>query len=174
MTGVRPAAGPVRCTPMTEATRDAARDLLAGFLGGDPHYLDSAASYGDAGTDALLRALDLFLARPALGFVWLAFVDDGGGERVAGACVCCFAISTARGTLVAKLDDVTVDSGWQRRGVGEAMLASLGRHLAALGCTRIDSGCHRDNDGAWRFYERLGFRALGEERIALLLEGFAG
>lgn len=174
MTGVRPAAGPVRCAPMTEATRDAARDLLAGFLGGDPHYLDSAASYGDAGTDALLRALDLFLARPELGFVWLAFVDDGDGERIAGACVCCFAISTARGTLVAKLDDVTVDSGWQRRGVGEAMLASLGRHLAALGCTRIDSGCHRDNDGAWRFYERLGFRALGEERIALLLEGFAG
>lgn len=172
MTGVRPAAARIRCVPMTAATRDAARDLLAGFLGGDPHYLASAATYGDAGTDALLRALDLFLARPELGFVWLAFVDDGGGERIAGACVCCFAISTARGTLVAKLDDVTVDAGWQRRGVGEAMLASLGRHLIALGCTRIDSGCHRDNDGAWRFYERLGFRALGEERIALLLEGF--
>ena len=171
MTGVRPAAARIRCAPMTAATRDAARDLLAQFLGGDPHYLESAATYGDAGTDALLRALDLFLARPALGFVWLAFVDDGGSERVAGACVCCFAISTARGTLVAKLDDVTVDAGWQRRGVGEAMLASLGRHLTALGCTRIDSGCHRDNDGAWRFYERLGFRALGEERIALLLGG---
>jgi ribosomal protein S18 acetylase RimI-like enzyme len=155
---------------MTPATRDAARDLLGGFLGGDPHYLASAASYGDAGTGALARALDLFLARPELGFVWLAFADDGGGERVAGACVCCLAISTARGTLVAKLDDVTVDARWQRRGVGEAMLASLGRHLAAQGCTRIDSGCHRDNDGAWRFYERLGFRTLGEERIALLLE----
>jgi len=173
VTGVGPAAARIRCAPMTAATRDAARDLLAGFLGGDPHYLASAASYGDAGTEALPRALDLFLARPELGFVWLALVDDGAGERVAGACVCCYAISTARGTLVAKLDDVTVDAGWQRRGVGEAMLASLGRHLAALGCTRIDSGCHRDNDGAWRFYERLGFRALGEERIALLLEGFA-
>jgi len=173
VTGVRPAAARIRCAPMTAATRDAARDLLAGFLGGDPHYLASAASYGDAGTEALPRALDLFLARPELGFVWLAFVDDGAGERIAGACVCCYAISTARGTLVAKLDDVTVDAGWQRRGVGEAMLASLGRHLIALGCTRIDSGCHRDNDGAWRFYERLGFRALGEERIALLLQGFA-
>lgn len=164
------AAADVRCAPMTTATRDAARDLIAGFLGADPHYLASATSYGDGGTAALDRALDLFLARPELGFVWLAFVDDGGRQRVAGGCVCCFAISTARGTLVAKLDDVTVDPGWQRRGVGEAMLASLGRHLAAQGCTRIDSGCHLDNGGAWRFYERLGFRPLGEERIALLLE----
>ncbi len=155
---------------MTAAVRDDARDLLGGFLGADPHYLASATSYGDGGTAALDRALDLFLARPELGLVWLAFVDDAGRQRIAGACVCCFAISTARGTLVAKLDDVTVDASWQRRGVGEAMLASLCRHLAALGCTRIDSGCHRDNDGAWRFYERLGFRALGEERIALLLD----
>jgi ribosomal protein S18 acetylase RimI-like enzyme len=157
-------------------TRADARRLLAAFLGGDEHYLASRATYGDGGTDALDRALDLFLARPELGFVWLAFARDGGADgeaRPVGACVVCLAISTSRGTLVAKLDDVTVDAGWQRRGVGEAMLASLGRHLAALGCTRIDSGCHRDNDGAWRFYERLGFRALGEERIALLLEGFA-
>jgi ribosomal protein S18 acetylase RimI-like enzyme len=154
---------------MTAATRKAAHDLLAGFLGTDPHYLASATSYGDGGVAALDRALDLLLARPELGLVWLAFVDDNDRQRVAGACVCCFAVSTARGTLVAKLDDVTVDPVWQRRGVGEAMLAGLGRHLAALGCTRIDSGCHRDNLGAWRFYERLGFRALGEERIALLL-----
>ena len=72
MTGVGPTAARIRCAPMTAATRDAARDLLAGFLGGDPHYLASAASYGDAGTEALPRALDLFLARPELGFVWLA------------------------------------------------------------------------------------------------------
>jgi GNAT superfamily N-acetyltransferase len=155
---------------MTARTRDEAHDLLAGFLGGDAHYLASAASYGDGGTEALRQALDLFLAHPSLGFVWLAFVDDGGRERAVGACVCCFAISTARGTLVAKLDDVTVAAGWQRRGIGAALLASLGRHLAVLGCTRIDSGCHRENADAWRFYERLGFRSLGEERIALLLE----
>jgi RimJ/RimL family protein N-acetyltransferase len=42
--------------------------------------------------------------------------------------------------------------------------------LRARGITRIDTACHRDNAGAWRFYERLGFRPLDEERIALLLD----
>ena len=37
------------------------------------------------------------------------------------------------------------------------------------GILRIDTACHRDNRGAWRFFERLGFRALDEERLALLL-----
>jgi ribosomal protein S18 acetylase RimI-like enzyme len=32
-----------------------------------------------------------------------------------------------------------------------------------------DTACHRSNGGAWRFYERLGFRPLDEERIALVL-----
>ena len=76
---------------------------------------------------------------------------------------------TARGTLVAKLDDVTIDARWQGRGVGTAMLKALALHLRGLGVTRIDSSCHRDNADAWRFYERLGFRALHEERIALLI-----
>jgi ribosomal protein S18 acetylase RimI-like enzyme len=125
--------------------------------------------YGDGGVAALERALDLFLAHPELGFVWLATAAAGASRRVAGACVCCYAISTSRGTLVAKLDDVTVAPGWQGRGVGAAMLNQLGVFLAARGCTRIDCACHRDNAGAWRFYERLGFRPLDEERIALLL-----
>ncbi len=81
----------------------------------------------------------------------------------------CHAISTSRGSVVAKLDDVTVHAGWQGRGVGGAMLAQLRDHLRAEGMTRIDCGCHRDNEGAWRFYERLGFVPLDEERLALLI-----
>ena len=41
--------------------------------------------------------------------------------------------------------------------------------LKARGAGRIDTACHRDNTGAWRFYERLGYRPLDEERLALLL-----
>jgi ribosomal protein S18 acetylase RimI-like enzyme len=37
------------------------------------------------------------------------------------------------------------------------MLAQLRDHLREEGMTRIDCGCHRDNEGAWRFYQRLGF-----------------
>lgn len=157
----------VRCSAMTAATRDGAFRVLAAFLGGDVHYRESAVAYGDGGGEALGRALDLFLARPGLGFVWIAHAP--AVPAVVGACVVCYAISTARGSLVAKLDDVAVDAGWQGRGVGSAMLAALAAHLRRRGVTRIDSSCHQGNAAALRFYARLGFRRLGEERIALIL-----
>ena len=50
------------------------------------------------------------------------------------------------------------------------MLAALAAFLKTRGFSRIDSACHRANTGAWRFYERLGFRPLDEERISLLIE----
>ena len=159
----------IRCAPMTGATRRGAHALLAMFLRDDTHYRASAAAYGDGGVNALVRALDLFLAHPEIGFVWLADVDTQDGSQTVGACVVCRAVSTSRGTLVAKLDDVTVHPAWQGRGVGGRMLDELREHLRSEGITRIDCGCHRDNERAWRFYQRMGFQALGEERLALLL-----
>jgi GNAT superfamily N-acetyltransferase len=153
----------LRCAPMSAATRAQALRVLGAFLAGDDHYRAAAGPYGDDGPQALERALDLFLARPELGFVWLA----RRGDTALGACVVCYAISTSRGTLVAKLDDVTVDASARGQGLGAAMLASLLAHLHAGGVTRIDTACHRANAGAWRFYERLGFRPLDEERLAL-------
>ena len=150
---------------MTAATRAAAQRLLGAFLEADAHYRASAAQYGDAGKQGLERALDLFLARPEIGFVWLARV---GGEHVA-ACVACYAISTSRGGLVVKLDDVTVDDRMRGQGIGGAMLGALARHLREHDVTRIDTACHRDNVAAWRFYAAQGFRPLDEERIARLL-----
>ena len=164
------AAARIACAPMTAATRGEAEALLASFLRGDAHYLASSAAYGDGGKEALPRALDLFLAHPEIGFVWLARAATNGGPAAVGACVVCHAISTSRGTLVAKLDDVTIRGDWQGRGVGGAMLGALASHLMARGVTRIDTACHRENAGAWRFYERLGFLPLDEERISLLLE----
>lgn len=161
----------VRCERMTPATRADARRVLGAFLGEDAHYRASAAAYGDGGSAALDRALALFLAHPELGFVWIAYVElPGGAREAAGACVVCHAISTSRGSLVAKLDDVHVDERWQRRGVGGAMLDQLFAALRAAGATRVDTSCHRDNRDAWAFYARRGFRALDEERIARLLD----
>jgi GNAT superfamily N-acetyltransferase len=138
---------------------------LSEFLRGDDHYRASSGAYGDGGPQALERALDLFVAHPELGFVWLAKHDS----VAVGACVVCYAISTSRGSLVAKLDDVVVRNGWQGRGVGGAMIDALAAHLRRQAVTRIDTACHRDNSGAWRFYQRLGFRPLDEERIAWLI-----
>jgi len=155
----------VHCMRMTRRTAPDARALLGAFLDGDAHYRASASQYGDRGAEALDRAIELFLDRPEIGFIWLASVDG----RAVAACVVCYAISTSRGTMVAKLDDVTVHPDWQGKGVGGAMLEALRSHLRGSGMSRIDCGCHRDNTGAWRFYERLGFRPLDEERLALLI-----
>ena len=166
MTAAAQTVADLRCAPMNARTRGVAAALLGAFLAGDEHYRASAAQYGDGGLPALERALDLFLAHPEIGFVWLARTAD---EEVVGACVACYAISTARGAIVVKLDDVTIRADWQGRGVGTALLRGLAVHLRARGIARIDTACHRDNRGAWRFYERLGYRPLDEERLALLL-----
>lgn len=155
----------VACARMDRASLGEAEALFAGFLRRDPHYLDVAAAYGDGGPEALRRALEIFLQRPELGFVWIA----REGREAVGCCVACFAISTSRGTLVAKLDDVTVRPGLEGRGIGSAMLAALKDELRRAGATRIDTATHFDNPGARRFYERLGFASLREERMSCLL-----
>ncbi len=155
----------IECRRMTEASRADALALLQAFLDEDAHYLDSSSAYGAGSALALPQALDLFLARPELGFVWLAY---DAGQPVA-VCVVCFAISTSLGTVVAKLDDVFVARGRQGRGIGSAHLASLKDELRRLGVGRIDTSVHVQNRAARRFYERHGFRPLREERFACVL-----
>lgn len=157
--------GGLSASRMAAGDLAAAEQLFLAFLQGDPHYLDVASAYGDGGPEALRRALQMFLARPELGFVWVA---RRGGE-VVGCCVVCYAISTSRGSIVAKLDDVNVRPGLEGEGIGTFMMDSLKVELARSGATRIDTATHVDNPGARRFYERHGFRTLREERMSCLL-----
>ena len=94
----------IQCRRMTQESLPDAFRLLSTFLSQDDYYLDSSHAYGDGGAAALGAALELFLHRPELGFVWLAYE---AGEPVA-VCVISLAISTSVGALVAKLDDVYV------------------------------------------------------------------
>jgi len=155
----------VVCARMDASAVRQAESLFLAFLQQDAHYLAVASVYGDEGPDALERALQLFIEKPELGFVWMA--RDGG--EVVGCCVICYAISTSRGSIVAKLDDVNVRPGLEGRGVGSAMMASLKDELRRIGVTRIDTATHFDNPGARRFYERHGFASLREERMSCLL-----
>jgi len=150
---------------MTHSTLPDALRLLREFLIEDEYYLDSVAAYGDGGAEAPERALRLFLEHPENGFVWLAFSE---GEAV-GICVPSFAISTSLGAFVVKLDDVYVVSNMQGQGIGSAMLEALKVELRSIGVGRIDLGIHVRNTAARRFYERLGFQPLNEERLACLL-----
>ena len=150
---------------MARPDLEAAEGLFRAFLEQDAHYLDVASVYGDAGPEALHRALELFLEKPELGFVWMA----RRGNEVVGCCVVCYAISTSRGAIVAKLDDVNVKPGLEGQGIGSAMMASLKDELRRVRVERIDTATHFDNPGARRFYERHGFASLREERMSCLL-----
>ena len=155
----------ITCHKMTAADVSDAFQMLSAFLTVDEHYLASSAAYGDRGLRGLNDALDLFLERPELGFVWLACDEKG----VAGICVICYAISTSLGTVVAKLDDVSVQPDRRGLGVGTAMTEQLKEQLRRESVMRIDVAVHLENPEAKRFYEKLGFVPLNEERLSCVI-----
>lgn len=155
----------ISCRRMTKTRRADAQALLNAFLREDEHYLETSGMYGDAGLPALKRALELFLRRSDLGFVWLAYADN----EPAAVCVISYAISTSIGGLVAKLDDVYVAPHLHGRGVGTQMLKSLKQELKRKRVRRIDTSVHNGNDIAANYYKKNGFTMLGEERLTLLI-----
>jgi len=155
----------ITCRKMTAADAREAFEMLSSFLTADEHYLASSQAYGDRGMRGLNDGLYLFLERPELGFVWVAYDDEGA----AGICVVCFAISTSLGTVVAKLDDVSVKENRRGKGVGSAMIQQLKDELRKQSVMRIDVAVHLNNPEARRFYEKLGFVPLNEERLACVI-----
>jgi ribosomal protein S18 acetylase RimI-like enzyme len=140
-------------------------NMLSAFLSEDEHYLASSRAYGDRGIQGLNDALYLFLEHPDLGFVWMAYDEQGA----AGICVICYAVSTSMGSLVAKLDDVSVKKDRRGQGIGTALLDQLKRQLKKESVRRIDVAVHVDNPQAREFYERIGFVPLNEERLACVI-----
>jgi ribosomal protein S18 acetylase RimI-like enzyme len=140
-------------------------EMLTEFLSADEHYLASSQAYGDLGLQGLNNALDLFLERSELGFVWMAFDERGA----AGICVVCYAISTSMGAVVAKLDDVSVKPDRRGKGVGTELIEQLKEQLRKEAVTRIDVAVHMENPQARSFYERSGFVRLNEERLSCLI-----
>ena len=155
----------ITCRKMGAADVRDAFQMLSDFLSEDEHYLASSQAYGDLGLKGLNDALDLFLERPELGFVWMAYDEKG----VAGICVVCYAISTSMGAVVAKLDDVSVKPDRRGSGIGSEMLNLLKEQLRKEAVTRIDVAVHLQNPEARRFYEKIGFVALNEERLSCLI-----
>ena len=155
----------ITCRKMGAADVKDAFHMLSDFLSEDEHYLASSQAYGDLGLAGLNNALDIFLEHPELGFVWMAFDENG----CAGICVVCYAISTSMGSVVAKLDDVSVKADRRGKGVGSEMLQLLKEQLRKEAVTRIDVAVHLQNPEARRFYEKMGFVALNEERLSCLI-----
>ena len=155
----------ITCRKMTAPEVTDAFSMLSDFLRGDEHYLASSNAYGDRGIQGLNDALYLFLEHPDMGFVWMAYDENGA----AGVCVISYAVSTSMGALVAKLDDVSVKEDRRGKGIGTALMEQLKEQLRKESVTRIDVGVHIENPEARKFYEKLGFVALNEERLACVI-----
>jgi ribosomal protein S18 acetylase RimI-like enzyme len=156
----------ITCRKMRAADVRDAFEMLSKFLSADEHYLSSSEAYGDLGWKGLNDALDLFLERPELGFVWMAFDEDGA----AAISVVSYAISTSMGSVVAKLDDVSVKADRRGKGVGTELIEQLKAQLRREAVTRIDVAVHMENPDARRFYEKTGFVRLNEERLSCLIQ----
>jgi ribosomal protein S18 acetylase RimI-like enzyme len=73
------------------------------------------------------------------------------------------------GSVVAKLDDVSVKPDRRGSGVGTELLNQLKDQLRKEAVTRIDVAVHLENPQARRFYEKSGFVPLHEERLSCLI-----
>lgn len=147
--------------------REEAIAMLGKFLETDEYYLDSAKAYEIGRERPYEAAVDLFLQFPRSGEIVLAV---SGGDA-AGCCVLTYVISTSAGDWVAKLDDVFIDERFRGRGMGTAMMMFVEEHARRRGARRIDTSVHSKNYGAARFYQRLGYLPLNEERVSKVIAG---
>ena len=81
-------------------------------------------------------------------------------ENVLGYCFC--RIRDYRGSTVLTdrkeiyIDDLCVDEGCRRRGIAKALYDHVCDWAGEMGCSHITLNVWRGNDGAMKFYEKMG------------------
>jgi len=85
--------------------------------------------------------------------------EDRGEFAVGTADVLVVPNLTHDGAAWALVDNVVVDPGWRRRGVGRALLRAAVRVADDAGCYKLQLTSSNHRGGAHSFYERLGFTA---------------
>lgn len=56
---------------------------------------------------------------------------------------------------------LAVDPAWQRRGIGQALLAAMAPFARAQGIPKLRTSCREDSAGTVRFLQQAGFRQIG-------------
>jgi ribosomal protein S18 acetylase RimI-like enzyme len=90
--------------------------------------------------------------------------------RVIGACLGLLTFSTWRGAKGLYVVDLFVDGEARNRGIGLELLKESARRARTKGALFIKLEVDHVNDGAARFYERLGFVRHDEDRLFVLEE----
>ena len=102
----------------------------------------------------LRRQLDEFLSSPAYGAGWMATL---AGAPI-GYLLCTLVYSFEHGGLMAEIDELFVDPGHRRRGIGQGLVSTARGQLSTLGCRALQMQVADDNGDSQRFYAQLGFR----------------
>lgn len=84
------------------------------------------------------------------------------GERIEGIAIFYEGINSFRARPFLYLEDLVVSQEARGRGVGEALMAELAREAVKRGSSRLEWAVLDWNDGALRFYRRLGARPQTE------------
>jgi ribosomal protein S18 acetylase RimI-like enzyme len=98
--------------------------------------------------------------------IHVTIAEDGGG--ILGACLTLMTFSTWRGLKGLYVVDLIMDARARNRGIGLKLLREAARRGRAKGARFIKLEVLTTNDGAARFYERLGFARHDEDRLFIL------
>lgn len=100
------------------------------------------------------RGLVRMLADPGRSVVLVA---EAAGS-VVGMVTAQLLVSTAEGGDAALVEDLVVEAGRRRSGLGGRLLRAVGAWARSRGATRLQLLADRTNAPALRFYERMGWR----------------
>jgi ribosomal protein S18 acetylase RimI-like enzyme len=124
--------------------------ILVGFV--QAYYAHDKIPFSETASRAALTDL---LAHEHLGRVWLVYADD----QPIGYAVLTFGYSLEFHGREAVLDELYLEAGYRGQGIGTQTMHHLESAAKTLGIGAIHLEVERDNEGAQRFYESLGFQA---------------
>jgi ribosomal protein S18 acetylase RimI-like enzyme len=96
----------------------------------------------------------------------VTIAEEGGA--ILGACLTLLTYSTWRDAKGLYIVDLFIDGKARNRGIGLKLLREAGRRGRAKGARFIKLEVYHTNEGAARFYERLGFVRNDKDRLFVL------
>jgi len=150
--------------PLIRFARPGDIEALVGLLG------ELFAIEEDFSFDAALqrRGLDMMLGD---GENRCVFVAEVGG-LVAGMVTGQMVVSTAEGGPSVLVEDMVVAASHRGRGLGAKLMAALERWAGMRGASRLQLVADKDNEAAFAFYGRRGWKPTN--LVVLRKKGFAG
>ncbi|NLI12649.1 GNAT family N-acetyltransferase [Pelotomaculum propionicicum] len=100
------------------------------------------------------RGLEIMLGNPDNRCVMAAEIN----QKIVGMCTAQLLVSTAEGGLAALIEDLVVEDGYRRYGIGKNLLFSVESWAVQKGARRLELLADRDNTRALEFYKKMNWK----------------